>query len=127
MLLKDSLSDPHGLFLFLPVQIVIWERITCIYEENNVSENGKLLRELQYQLFTYVLGFWIVLILRKWANIFFTAIFRAILEHLRGKMLLWARMGRSPAELEMVTLNKKLKEDINEELVCVVYVIYPFS
>lgn len=61
----------------------------------------------QYQLFTYVLGFWIVLILRKWANIFFTAIFRAILEHLRGKMLLWARMGRSPCrELEMVTLNK---------------------
>ena len=41
MLLKDSLSDPHGsFFLFLPVQIVIWERITCIYEENNVSEMG---------------------------------------------------------------------------------------
>ena len=44
MLLEESLSDPHRPFsLFLPVQIVIWERITYIYEENNVSEMGNYL------------------------------------------------------------------------------------
>ena len=72
ILLEDGLSDPNCPFLlFLPAQIVIWERITYIYKENNLSEMGNC-SEIQTQLFPYVLSFWVILVLRRDGQISFS-------------------------------------------------------
>lgn len=127
ILLEDGLSDPNCPFLlFLPAQIVIWERITYIYKENNLSETGNCSENpdstvpICAQLLSHSGS------QAKWANIFFTAIFRAIWACLRGKKLLWTCMGKSPCrEVEMVALNQT-KERFKEGTgLCCVYHLSP--